>query len=80
MTDKKQHKWSDAVLDYDLFDPLDHWVNNPLITPINKVDMYEKNIAWCVAQERKRIIKILQDTAPHLTTSGLMREINGDHE
>jgi hypothetical protein len=30
--------------------------------------------------ERKRIVKILMDYAPHLTTSGLMEQINGEEE
>lgn len=34
----------------------DYWVNNPLITPINKALMYDNAIWMAVEDERERII------------------------
>lgn len=44
-----------------MINPDDYWVNNPLITPINKALMYD-NAIWN-AEEHKRydIIELLED-------------------
>jgi hypothetical protein len=43
-----------------VIDPNDYWVNNPLITPVNKALMYDNDIDGAVSAERERIIKLLE--------------------
>lgn len=45
------------------FQPEDHWVNNPLISPINKVAEYDKAIADAEKATEERIIKLLTEVA-----------------
>jgi hypothetical protein len=40
----------------------------------------EQGISLGILKERERIIKILMDYAPHLTTSGLMELIKGEQK
>lgn len=41
-----------------MIDPDDYWINNPLITPINKCVMYDSDIYDAVIGERERIGKL----------------------
>jgi hypothetical protein len=43
-----------------MIDPNDYWVNNPLITPINKALMYDNDIDGAISSERQRIIELLE--------------------
>lgn len=42
-----------------MIDPDDYWVNNPLITPINKALMYDNDMHGAAVEERYRIIELL---------------------
>ena len=44
-----------------MIDPDDYWVNNPLITPINKALMYDMDIFNAKQDEQERIIDLLND-------------------
>ena len=44
----------------ELFDANEHWVNNPLITPINKVALFEEAIARAEKKTEERIIALLE--------------------
>ena len=46
--------------DPELFDANEHWVNNPLITPINKLAMFNEAIARAKEEERKRAVILLE--------------------
>ena len=39
-----------------MVDPDDYWVNNPLISPINKALMYDNDMHGAAVKERYRII------------------------
>ena len=43
-----------------MIDPKDYWVNNPLITPVNKALMYDNAIFNAAEDEKERIIKLLE--------------------
>jgi hypothetical protein len=47
-----------------MIDTDDYWVNNPLITPINKALMYDNDILNAAKIEQERIIKLLEDYIP----------------
>jgi hypothetical protein len=51
------YRWRKQVIEPD---PYDYWVNNPLITPINKTFMYEDDMERMfnkgVTSERERIL------------------------
>ncbi len=40
----------------ELYEALQHWINNPLITPLNKIDSFNEAIESAKLEERKRII------------------------
>lgn len=44
------------------FEPEDHWVNNQLISPINKVEAFYKAIADAEKATEQRIIKLLDSS------------------
>lgn len=44
-----------------MIDPNDYWVNNPLISDVNKALMYDNDIDAAVSGERERIIKLWND-------------------
>jgi hypothetical protein len=49
-----------------MIDPDDYWVNNPLITPINKALMYD-NAIWMAKMDMKDdIVDLLENTANSL--------------
>lgn len=43
-----------------MIDPDDYWVNNPLITPVNKALLYDNAIDEAKVEERERIIALLE--------------------
>lgn len=43
-----------------MINPDDYWVNNPLITPVNKALMYDNDIDNAKFEERERIIELLK--------------------
>lgn len=43
-----------------MIDPNEYWVNNPLITPVNKAFMYDNDIDGAVSRERERIIALIE--------------------
>ena len=43
-----------------MIDPNDYWVNNPLITPVNKALMYDNAIWMAKMDEQDRIIDLLE--------------------
>ena len=43
-----------------MIDPNDYWVNNPLITPINKALIYDNAIWNAKEDEKERIINLLE--------------------
>lgn len=45
-----------------MIDPDDYWVNNPLITPINKALMYDMDIFNAKQDEQERIIDLINDS------------------
>lgn len=48
-----------------MIDPNDYWVNNPLITPINKALMYDNSIWMAKMDERDDIIDIFNEATRH---------------
>lgn len=44
-----------------MIDPNDYWVNNPLITPINKALMYDNAIFMAKMDMRDDIVELLKD-------------------
>jgi hypothetical protein len=62
------------------FEAFDHWVNNPLITPGNKVDLYEKAINNAKAGECERIIKILDEHLGTADWKDLIKLIKGEQK
>ena len=48
-----------------MIDPNDYWVNNPLITPINKALMYDNDIWMDKMDERDYIIDIFKEATGH---------------
>lgn len=55
-------KWTERPDDGFGYDPIaEHWVNNPLITPVNKVAMFDEAIAYAKKQTEERIIELLDD-------------------
>ena len=48
------------AVDPELFDANEHWVNNPLITPVNKLAMFNEAIARAKDDERKRAVILLE--------------------
>ena len=48
-----------------MIDPNDYWVNNPLITPINKALMYDNAIWMAKMDERDDIIDIFNEATRH---------------
>lgn len=46
-----------------MIDPNDYFVNNPLITPINKALLYDNAIWNAKMDEQERIIKLLEQLA-----------------
>lgn len=49
------------ALDPELYDANQHWINNPLIKPISKVDMFEKWEERVRKEERKQLIQELTE-------------------
>lgn len=43
-----------------MIDPNDYWVNNPLISPVNKALLYDNDIDRAKHDERERIIALLE--------------------
>lgn len=50
-----------------MIDPIDYWVNNTLITPINKALMYDSDIDGALSRERERIIALIEAAKKGLT-------------
>lgn len=46
-----------------MIDPNEYWVNNPLITPVNKALLYDNAIFMAKADEQDRIIEMLEKDA-----------------
>ena len=48
-----------------MIDPDDYWVNNPLITPINKALMYDNDVWAAYEDGQDRAIDILNKATGH---------------
>ena len=46
-----------------MIDPDDYWVNNPLITPVNKALMYDNAIFMAKADKQDDIIDLLKESS-----------------
>jgi hypothetical protein len=50
-----------AEMGQEAYDASQHWVNNPLISPISKVHNFEEHEKWVRKDQTERIIKLLED-------------------
>jgi len=48
-----------------VIDPYDYWVNNPLITPVNKALLYDNAIWNAKMDEQDRLIDIFREASGH---------------
>jgi hypothetical protein len=55
--------------DPERYDASQHWVNNPLITPINKIDMLESYKQSILKDERNRVLKVIGDSTTEIRDS-----------
>ena len=50
-----------AEMGQEAYDASQHWVNNPLISPISKVHNFEEHEKWVRKDQTERIIKLLDE-------------------
>jgi len=62
------------------FEAFNHWINNPLINPGNKIDFYERDINNAKAEECERIIKILDEHLGAADWEDLVKLIRGEQK
>ena len=48
-----------------MIDPDDYWVNNPLISPMNKAMIYDMDIWKAEQNEQDRVIDLLKEYTSH---------------
>jgi len=48
-----------------MIDPYDYWVNNPLITPVNKALLYDNAIWNAKMDEQDRLVDIFREASGH---------------
>ncbi len=49
-----------AEMGQEAYDASQHWVNNPLISPISKVHNFEEHEKWVRKDQTERIVKLLE--------------------